>query len=979
MRTWSFPQLLRWHVSSRPRPTSRGMDFDNRGKCLKGGCTAGCTVFIPKSGPSPDSHPGLAQCAVCDGCVVAQHEPPPQAPSKPHPPPPVAPAPSATSTTMNGSRGFAAPPKGPFTGSPFRGHAQDRQESIEGKLQDSNSVPGTASKGGRKFYPAEQSQLNGDLNPNDSKGKKRKHKTVPDSDTDRAEKRRMPAKGVKTPASKAFTVVLAADTKAVAKRKYLKPSAAKLIQLNREGYVKNVNLHGGNTWPEITEAVETAFASVPEMETYGFRVLEVETRAVKTAAGRLSKKQVFGLKPIEGELGMDAWTRYSFPSLYAAISDDLKRALALSTVRGAGAGYRNTIFIALSPAAPNLRFPGIDLTLDEPDRDLGTDSECSEDESTSVATGVESNRADKTGGDNERFSAAHMDTDTSNKDHGPSTGNGPENEKTHSQGASESPPFTGFSGNSETDDDMKLDDQDNHFGLFESPDTSAWDPFPAAHISLLRGLRNITKPDSANQQRWWKSTPLPHLTEFNMISPLLADLIDSTATGQMHVDVFFTKIQKYVVKRLEPMSDLALNIDIVADDTKSLAALRDEFTKLFGVGPGGISIVIPVLSSLYEGLRRIREQRFVMNRESLRTEYLLDETSTALLTCLTHFRSIYDRSLWDPKNGFRELAQILARHDDQLPVGDMQSPMHTHLDGMNLQQDSVNTLRHSLEDAFGSATDPGHMQHTAVVGGEYGLRRFYEIIVEPFLDKINRPDYDDVLKLLNDCSRALARKCANYIKQIRPSQATGRNRSHRLRLVKMIHLSGHFKTPREENDQFEYADELYSDTAEDMTRTESAAEDWYRDLKPGPGIKTRRRRRHTTDHVSSSDSDDYAPPKSKRKARSRPEYVEIETPPPSPPPEQFTEKDKHKKDLADADLLLGLPGWFQLRRRILLRFPHPDAKQRDSLNNLNNLATSNQYKRISTVYHPDRNVTQSEKWREITAKIMTAVNGKRRP
>ncbi|KAJ7690273.1 hypothetical protein B0H17DRAFT_1201834 [Mycena rosella] len=584
------------------------MDFDSHENCLKGGCTAGCTVFIPKSGPSSDSHPGLAQCAVCDGCVVAQHEPPPQAPSKPHPPPPVAPAPSATSTTMNGSRGFAASSKGPFTGSPFRGHAQDRQESIEGKLQDSNSVPGTASKGGRKFYPAEQSQLNGDLNPNDSKGKKRKHKTIPDSNTDRAEKRRMPAKGVKTPASKAFTVVLAADTKAVAKRKYLKPSAAKLVQLNREGYVKNVNLHGGNTWPEITEAVETAFASVPEMETYGFRVLEVETRAVKTAAGRLSKKQVFGLKPIEGELGMDAWTR----------------ALALSTVRGAGPGYRNTIFIALSPAAPNLRFPGIDLTLDEPDRDLVTDSECSEDESTSVATGVESNRADKTSGDNERFSTAQIDTDTSNKDHGPSTGNGPENEKTHSQGASESPPFTGFSGNSETDDDMKLDDQDDHFGLFESPDTSAWDPFPAAHISLLRGLRNITKPDSANQQRWWKSTPLPHLTEFNMIASLLTDLIDSTATGQMHVDVFFTKIQKYV------------------DDTKTLAALRDELTKLFGVGPGGISIVIPVLSSLYEGLRRIREQRFVMNRESLGTEYLLDETSTALLTCLTHFRSIYD-------------------------------------------------------------------------------------------------------------------------------------------------------------------------------------------------------------------------------------------------------------------------------------------------------------------------------------------------
>lgn len=90
--------------------------------------------------------------------------------------------------------------------------------------------------------------------------------------------------------------------------------------------------------------------------------------------------------------------------------------------------------------------------------------------------------------------------------------------------------------------------------------------------------------------------------------------------------------------------------------------------------------------------------------------------------------------------------------------------MHAHVDNMDLRRDSINTLRQSLTDAFGSATDAGQMNHTVVVGGPYGLRRFYMLIIDPFLDEINRDDYEDIFKLLMDSSRALARKCGNYIK-----------------------------------------------------------------------------------------------------------------------------------------------------------------------------------------------------------------------
>ncbi|KAJ7494139.1 hypothetical protein FB451DRAFT_1491826 [Mycena latifolia] len=916
------------------------MDFNNRGRCLKGDCRSGCTVFIPKSGAAP-GHPGLAECAVCaDGCYAAQHE---------------------------------APAQGPATGSPFRVHVKNRQEGIEAKLRSGPSAPGFDSS--RKFHPAEKSQLEGDLNPNDSKNKKRKHqKKEPDSDPDRAPKRGPAAKG-KTPPTEVFAVGLAENTKAVARRKYGKPTAAKLMQMNREGYVQTVHLHKNNTPEEITNAVKAAFHDVPEMEIYGFRVLEVEPRTSQTAKGKRSKKQSFWLKPIKGKLGMDTW----------------ERARALATVRDAGSGYKNTIFIALHPAAPNLRFPGLDLSVDKPDHDIETGDEsdgndASDNEDTEPGMEADDTKSKADGADQQRSGhGAQMDTDSAgdnraeNLAHESEDGDGKENPA--------SPSLTGFSGNLNDDIDvefMRDQDESKNSKSFESLDTSTWDPFPTAHTSLLRALKNISKPDLPHQSQWWRNAPLAHLQEFNLILPLLTDLIDSTATGELHVDVFFAKIDKYIVKRLESMTFLAVHIDIACNDDKSRASLRKEFSELFGVGPGGIGILLPGLSLLYKGLERIRGEGFDMNKESLKTEYLLHETSKALLACLTHFRLTCDRSLWDPKGGFRELALILFKHDAHLPVGDATNSMHDHLNAMDLRLDSISTLQQALEDAFGHATDPGQMNHTVVIGGEFGLGRFYAVIVEPLLDSVDRFDYDEVFRLLNDTSRALARKVGNYIKT-KPGHGAKSKSSHvpdnedaspRINFL-MFYRSGHFKTPRESNDHFDYADDLYSDTAEDMTRTESAAEDWYKNIKPGPGIKTCRKRRHTTEYVPSSDTEDYAPPKPKPAPKPKPEWVDIDTPPPSPCRAQKPKLTGHQKDPDDADGLLLL-GWHQLRRRIISRFPHPNIKQRNSLGKLNEMPDDMQYKRLSAVYHPDRNMTQTREWQEITAKIATAINGKRR-
>ncbi|KAJ7447928.1 hypothetical protein B0H11DRAFT_2248097 [Mycena galericulata] len=201
------------------------MDFNNRGRCMRGGCQAGCTIFIPEPGP-PSGHPGLVKCVVCsDVCVAAQHadlaQPGPPASQAP----PAAPAAaSATSNTLHGSRGGS----GPFNTSPFRAHVQKRQEHIEAKLKDpSNSTPGNPFQ--KKFYPAEKSHLEGDLNPHNSKAKARKNKRKNEEadKPERPEKRRPGAKTTKTPPTKEYTVVLVEDTKAVARNKYYKPNATK--------------------------------------------------------------------------------------------------------------------------------------------------------------------------------------------------------------------------------------------------------------------------------------------------------------------------------------------------------------------------------------------------------------------------------------------------------------------------------------------------------------------------------------------------------------------------------------------------------------------------------------------------------------------------------------------------------------------------------------------------------------------------------
>ncbi|KAJ7271865.1 hypothetical protein C8J57DRAFT_1226423 [Mycena rebaudengoi] len=596
----------------------------------------------------------------------------------------------------------------------------------------------------------------------------------PDSDPDA---RRPKGKFSKPPPTKSYCVVLIENAKAVASHKYNKPTAPKLMELNRLGYVKNVQLHTDS----------------------------------RTLLPRL--KLLFLMLP---------------SSVSTASEPSKSMAQTLAPVRDAGPGYKNIIFIALHPLAPNLPFPSVDVTLDSPDHDLTSANESS---------GSDDEMADDEGGG----------SSTGGVKQPSGTGTPMETATNDSQSRARSPPDDADGRKSASLFDPSADSHDEDGSEFPLDEEEAGSLSASSHRYTSPGPQH-------NQAGYAKRTEM--------------DLIDSTVAEQLSVDILFAKLAKHVLVPLESLNALATHIRSVGEDAKSRAELRREFDKVFGP--------------------------------------------------------------W-----------------------------------------SCSSLRQSLEDAFESATDAGNMKHAVVVGGEYGLRRFYAVVIEQLLVTIDRTDYEDVFKLLNDTSRALARKCANYVKS-KPGPGAKPKPS---------------PVPEDENGPRTRAQTAGAVTSRHLVNRMSSfraltsfavirQKFWYRNLRPGPGIKTRRNRRHTTEYVASSENEDYMPkPPPKPKGC----WVDVNSSPsPSPPPAPPSSEEQHNLDLEDAEDFMTLE-WFGLRRRILKRLPHPNPQKRDTLKDLNQLNIPNSSGNFPRpVYHPDQNVMQSARWQEVTTKIMTAINDKRR-
>ncbi|KAJ7252876.1 hypothetical protein C8J57DRAFT_1237697 [Mycena rebaudengoi] len=309
---------------------------------------------------------------------------------------------------------------------------------------------------------------------------------------------------------------------------------------------------------------------------------------------------------------------------------------------GCWSRLQKPVFIALNPARPNLAFPGVDVTKDSPDHDLSTGNESESSGSNGDDLADDEGGARNVDGEGERTSGT-ADSDEPKY--------GSENDMSRSP----SPIFC---------DQEYNDPEDLKFPL----DKDEVD----IHAHAVKGHRRylalesipICPHRSGLGDEEYIETGLGESTEMDELTP----------AGHLQIrDVFFTRVSRYIVEPLESFTELAVHITRVSEDVKSQANLHREVEQLFGVGPGGISIILPILSFLYKGLHRLRSHGYVINSTSRKKKFRLEETPQFFATGTSSLKGSHTISicfrLWSPD---------------------------------------------SFDDAFGSATDPGNINHCVV-------------------------------------------------------------------------------------------------------------------------------------------------------------------------------------------------------------------------------------------------------------------------
>lgn len=93
------------------------------------------------------------------------------------------------------------------------------------------------------------------------------------------------------------------------------------------------------------------------------------------------------------------------------------------------------------------------------------------------------------------------------------------------------------------------------------------------------------------------------------------------------------------------------------------------FDELFMVGPGGIGNLLDLLGFIYNAISRIPTSALTrLNPTCLATHEKLIALSSSILTSTKFFRAQHNRSLWDPKGGFREFQIVCQTSCARLPV-----------------------------------------------------------------------------------------------------------------------------------------------------------------------------------------------------------------------------------------------------------------------------------------------------------------------
>ncbi|KAK7016525.1 hypothetical protein R3P38DRAFT_2541780 [Favolaschia claudopus] len=527
------------------------------------------------------------------------------------------------------------------------------------------------------------------------------------------------------------------------------PAAHELVYFEEGGYIKIITISSEDSPHDIQTKIAINYSHIQAFNDFGFRLLAV-TRKVRRA------------KPGGKPLPKAGVARILRPIKHVLDHDALQIALSDSNIRKSGPRYRKVVFIALNPAGPNLPFHGVTYDPnDNLDHDLPSDyseSESSDDEATSSSEDENSVRSlavqAESGGmsillvrslvNNGQLQDSHFDTGLFDED---------------------------VAAGVEYDSDSGP-----HF------ERRAPGPVlvPQTHLTMMRLLHNMQQPDvkatRPDNLLKWAGNEANSRGAFvsgnkgaELAARLLVQFIASPESSVLTGGQVLSFVESNICQPFLMLTKLGKRLAGQAEQSGT-DELEADFDAAFAIGPAGLHGLAPHLQTAYMSLP-VALKAGASNAAYLAVLDNLTDLSLSLLRCLRHLRFKYHRSEWDPCGGCRELSVILNTKDSSLPVATEADFDHLNLrlllDSLEKDPPNVSEIHFLLIDALGDASNPREMTAERVLlGGEFGMRRFYELVIARILDDLDtaHPECLSILSCAQNASAGIARKIRNFFK-----------------------------------------------------------------------------------------------------------------------------------------------------------------------------------------------------------------------
>ncbi|KAJ7053173.1 hypothetical protein C8F01DRAFT_1375342 [Mycena amicta] len=523
--------------------------------------------------------------------------------------------------------------------------------------------------------------------------------------------------------------------------------------------------------------------------------------------------------------------------------------------------------------------------------------------------------------------------------------------------------------------------------------------YPASHEALIRILANMSQPLGNRTAVFYASDPQGIFVAGLKSATLLSTFCDLLANPATSSTIILPSqmpdfIRNTLVSEFDPFAAVMLRIG--RDPNRLVTTeVEKEFDELFFLGPGGVHGIMTHLDTVYIALYQLERRDY------------------------STFAFRYSRSYWDPAGGFRDFDLFRDAHDSDLPRATKGE--HDRL-RLNLLITAIGNLDVDvaliqLIQTFGDAADSKQMNKDRILrGGQYGIGRVFDLLVAPFLDEhdMSRAGYADMLALLTKFFEAVVRILKNWQKsggkKAPPSKAAPTAEASSSSTRNTRSQSRHQPTASSTLSDDDSASTLNDDPVAEPepasqqpppsvpppSTTQSSAP--QQPPRAEPAIESEdetdrifRRAQEQWDEMRRRRAAAAAAAHARRYRRRQPSpQAGPSRPRPQPRPQRNQARANPvwidptalpADDLEDGRSMLNRSRfWSNLVRYILERFPHPEASRRVTVDSILSagLNRDQQFRRLSLIYHPDRNMTQSSHFLTVAQIITQALNTARK-